>query len=477
MKRIGKAQGLIDEITSNANLELAIDTVLRTRQRKGSRYGRLILRHREEVKERLRNEIRSGEFFANTTYREYEVKDSGKMRRIQCVNTYKRIGCSAVMGVVEEYVRRRYIRTTCSSIRNRGMHDLLNYIRKDIALFGEEMQYAYKYDVRKFYESINQDFMMYALRRMFKDKILLTILERFVRMMPNGLSIGLRSSQAFGNMLLSMFLDHYLKDQCGIKHFYRYCDDGDHHDKSKKELWRQRELVHQRIESIGLAIKPNERIFPITEGLDFLGYVIYPDHTMLRKRIKQNAARHLHKVKSRRRRVQLLGSLYGYCKHGNCRNLFKTLSGMSMDEYKRLKDLHIKPKYVDGKKRFDCSELNLCDLVGEEFLILDFETDIVTSPQRKDYERAVERATERLQTYRSRGQEPPCSFIYPEDIPMPKGKHLMHIKRLSNDKEFKVYTGDRENYSILEQLREIGFPVLASVEAIKCKGFTRYRLC
>lgn len=476
MNRLGKNDNLIEEIVSDSNLDLAIETVLRTKKRRHSKGGKKILIHREEVKQRLRKEIREGTFHI-TGYEEYEVKDSGKIRKVQCINLYQRIGCSAIMCVVEKYIRRRYIRTTASSIEGRGMHYLLNIIRKDIALHPEEMKFSYKNDIRKFYEIIVQDFMMYALRRMFKDKILLTILERFVRMMPQGLSIGLRSSQGFGNMLLSMFLDHYMKDKYGLRHFYRYCDDTDMHERTKKECWRDRDLMHKCIEPTGLTIKPNERVAPISEGIDFLGYVIYPDHTRLRKRNKQNAARKLHKVKSRRRRIQILGSLYGQCKHGNCRNLFKTLTGMTMEQYKKLKDLRIKPKYVDGKKRFDCPEINLCDLQGEEFLVLDFETGIVTAPQRKDYDRIVERAERRLQEYEKDGLKPPPSFTYPEDIPLPEGKHLIHLRKLSNDREYKAYTGDKENYSILAQMREQGLPIIASVEAVKCKGFTRYRLC
>lgn len=476
MNRLGKNDGLIEQIVSDANLDLAIETVLRTKKRRKSKGGKRILTHREEVKQRLRKEISEGTFRI-TGYEEFQVKDGGKVRKVQCINLYQRIGVSAIMEIIERYVKRRYIKTTASSIEGRGMHYLLNIIRRDMLLHPDQMRFFYKNDIRKCYESIQQDFMMYALRRMFKDRILLTILERFVRMMPEGLSIGLRSSQSFCNMLLSMFLDHYLKDKYGLKHFYRYCDDSTTYESTKQECWRDRDLSHELVAVTGLEIKASERVAPVTEGVDFLGYVIYPDHTMLRKRIKQTAARKLHKVKSRKRRVQLLGSLYGQCKHANCRNLFKTLTGMSMEQYKRLKDLRIKPQYQDGKKRFNCPEINLCDLQGEEFLVLDYETGITTGPQRRDYDRAVERAERRLQEYESDGLKPPPSFTYPEDIPHPEGKHLIHLRKLNTGKEFKAYTGDKENYSILAQMKEQGFPIIASVEAIKCKGFTRYRLC
>lgn len=380
------------------------------------------------------------------------------------------------MNVVEKYIANRYIRTTNASIKRRGVHDLLLRIRNDIQLHPEKMHYVYKFDIKKFYESVQQDFMMFALRRVFKDRILLTMLERFVRMTPSGISIGLRSSQCFGNLLLSMFLDHYIKDRLGEKFYYRYCDDGSCHNESKRKLWKTRAAVHRCVEGMGLTVKANERVFPLTERLDYLGYWIYPTYTLLRKRNKQRAARRLHKVKSRKRRAQIIASLYGQCKHANCRNLFKRLTGMSMAEYKRLKDQKIKPQYADGKKRFDCDEINIGDLEGEEFLVIDYETGVVTSPQRKDYERKVEAATRRLQNYESDGMKPPRSFVYPEDIEKPKGKYVVHIRR-KNGRECKFFTGDQENYSLLDQMRELGLPMLASVESVKGKGFTRYRLC
>lgn len=375
------------------------------------------------------------------------------------------------MNIVEKHVANRYIRTTNASIKRRGVHDLLLRIRKDIQLHPEQMRYVYKFDVKKFYESIEQDFMMFALRRIFKDRILLIMLERFVRMTPSGISIGLRSSQCFGNILLSLFLDHYVKDRLGEKFYYRYCDDGVCHNDSKFKLWQTRDAIHRCVKRMGLTVKANERVFPLTERVDYLGYL-----TLLRKRNKQRAARRLHKVKSKKRRMQIIASLYGQCKHANCRNLFKKLTGMSMEEYKRLKDQNIKPKYADGKKRFECAEINIGDLNGEEFLVLDFETGVITSPQRKDYERKVETATRRLQNYTTDGVTPPPSFTYPEDIEKPKGKYVVHIRR-ENGRECKFFTGDQENYSILDQMKERGLPMYASVEAVKGKGFTRYRLC
>lgn len=118
-------------------------------------------------------------------------------------------------------------------------------------------------------------------------------------------------------------LDHYLKDKYGVRYYYRYCDDGLVLGKTKAELWKIRDIIHGQMEKIDLEIKPNERVFPVEEGIDFLGYVIRPDYVRLRKRIKQKFARKMHEVKSRKRRRELIASFYGMTKHADCNKLFK----------------------------------------------------------------------------------------------------------------------------------------------------------
>ena len=148
MKRLGKTSNIIEEICDYANISQSIDVVLRGKKRKRHRTGRYILQHRDEVIAKLQNEIRTGTFTL-TGYREYEVNDGPKVRRVQSVNIYERIGCNAIMNVVERHIFKRYIRTTGASIKNRGMHDLKAYIEKDIELDPEGTKYCYKFDIRK----------------------------------------------------------------------------------------------------------------------------------------------------------------------------------------------------------------------------------------------------------------------------------------------------------------------------------------
>lgn len=321
MKRI-KDSEIIPLIVAPSNIRESIAAVLRGTARKQSKQGREILAHIDGIEAWLAAEISAG-VFRLTSYGEEIITEGGKKRRIQFLYSYyEKMGIHAIMNIVEELTFKKLIRTTGASLKNRGTHDLLKLIRRDLELYPDEIQYVYEDDITKFYESILQDIMMDTLRRLFKGPIILTLLERFVRFLVRGLSIGLRSSQHFGNLLLSVWLDHHVKDKHRFKFYYRYCDDKRAFGCDKPTLWKLSGIVHEQVEGIGLKVKANERIYPVSQGIDFVGYDIYKDYTRIRKRNKKKAARRLHKIKSKRRRAEILASFYSLCKHADAKHLF-----------------------------------------------------------------------------------------------------------------------------------------------------------
>ena len=366
---------IIREIVEYSNMEESFRQVLRGNKRKRCSQGKYLIAHKEDVIHQLTKQIADGSFRVRD-YHEKEIMEAGKLRRIQVISMKDRIAVHAIMAVVDRHLKKRFIRTTSASIEGRGMHDLMKYICQDLKDDPEGTRYCYKFDIAKFYESVRQDTVICSIRRVFKDKTLINLLEGFVRMMPHGISIGLRSSQGLGNLLLSQHLDHFIKDTRRVRHFYRYCDDGVILAQDKEQLWEIRDDIHAHMQHIGLSVKTNERIFPVTEGIDFLGYVIYPDHVRLRKSIKQNFARKMHEMKSRKRRRELIASFYGMAKHADCNNLFNKLTGKTM---KSFKDLNVAYRPDDGKKRFQGSVVSVRELVNLPIIVKDFETGIKTS--------------------------------------------------------------------------------------------------
>jgi hypothetical protein len=451
MKRIGDE--IIDEIIQDSNIRNSIHVVLRGTRRKRTRIGRCILKYEDKFIRSIAIKIKNGTFRVER-YQEMLVTDGPKVRRVQAIPMLDRIACHAIMAVVEAHVFKKYIRTTGASIKNRGAHDLMAIILRDLKNDAEGMRYFYSSDYKKFYESVSQDFMMFSLRRMFKGKVLLSIFESFVRMMPTGISIGLRSSQAFGNLMLSLHLDHYVKDRQRWKRYYRYCDDVHAAAKTKEEIWEFRRMMHEKSDYMQLTIKPNERIFPITEGLDALGYVVYPDIVRLRKRNKQNFARKIKKLKSKRRRNELTAAFYGICKHGDCCNLFYQLTGIKMKDFR---DLKIKPKYQDCKKRFNGQRVSIQDLNGVTIEILDFEKGIIPNWQADEYKQKVDKAkAKQKQLLEKYNGNIPDDVEYedPDSIKKPEGRYVVFFNGESGKQKF--FTGDKDIWSILDQVAEQG---------------------
>lgn len=454
MKRY-KDSDIIPLIVAPANLRESMNAVLAGSHPKTTKQGREILAHMDRIEAWLAAEISSGTFRL-TAYGEEEIKEGGKTRRIQFLYSYfEKMGVHAVMNIVEQLTAKRLIRTTSASLKNRGVHDLLNIIRRDIEADPEGTKFVYEDDITKFYESILQDGMMDVLRRLFKGPVILTILERFVRFLARGLSIGLRSSQHFGNLLLSVVLDHFLKSENRVKYYYRYCDDKRVMASDKYRLWEVRGLIHQRVEAAGLKVKPNERIYPITEGVDFLGYKIYPDYTRVRKRNKKKAARRLKKLKSKRRRHEIIASFYSLCKHADAKHLFYKITGIRMADYQNLKSLaelgisSTPGVRRNGQKNFPCRELSLNQLVGSTLCILDFQTDISTRWTRK----ALKEAQEQGETEATEKKK----YLVCARVVVPNRAQLAASNiSLKKGDVIKFFTGHPDMCDICDALKEKG---------------------
>lgn len=449
-KRFGYLTPLVVE---RKNLDRAFDEVVDQLPERKKRLpdGQVVIlpgrrtyyrKKREKYVAELRKEISEGTFRV-WKYNEMEVHDGPKDRIVQSPCVKDRIGCNAIMRVVENMVYPSVIKTSAASIPGRGMHRLFKKMRSDIEKDRAGTRYFYKCDIRKFFESIDQKLMWQCVKHYVKDPILLPILHNFVTMMPKGLSIGLRSSQCYGNIILSA-IDHFFKDELGIKYYYRYCDDIVILASSKRKLWLLRDMLHRKVGEINLAIKPNESVKPISEGIDFLGFVYDGRKARLRKRTKQKAARKLHKVKSRKRRQEITGSLKGMAKWCDAKHLYKQLTGKRMTD---CGDIKADVVYEDGKKRFKGNEIGAKELAGKPFVVVDFERDVVPRREHERYEREC----------RNAGGDT-------TNIEPPKKKYLVSI--LYDGRPRKVWTGLPENKSKLDKAEKEGLlPFFSSIDA------------
>lgn len=103
----------------------------------------------------------------------------------------------------------------------------------------------------------------------------------------DGIPIGNYLSQFFANLFLSYF-DHWLKEECKVKYYFRYADDIVILSDSKEFLRHLFFAIRFYLEEfLHLEIKPNYQIFPVdSRGIDFVGYKFFHTHILLRKSIK-----------------------------------------------------------------------------------------------------------------------------------------------------------------------------------------------
>lgn len=134
-----------------------------------------------------------------------------------------------------------------------------------------------------------------------------------------GLPIGNLTSQLFANVYLDAF-DHFVKEDLRERFYIRYTDDAvllSQHREHLVELlpWIEAWLYQHR----RLDLHPKKvKIRKLRQGIDFLGYVVLPCHTVLRTKTKRRMIRRINEVNA--------SSYLGLLEHCDARGLRNALS-------------------------------------------------------------------------------------------------------------------------------------------------------
>lgn len=203
-----------------------------------------------------------------------------------------RIAHHAIMNVLKPVWINTLIHQTYSSIEGRGIHMLKQELCKVLKDHPNETKYCLKMDIHKFYPSLNHEVLKAAIRKTIKDKQTLALLDEIIDSTDNltpgvGVPIGNYLSQYFANIYLSEF-DHTLKEKWKCKYYFRYADDMVILSDSKEWLHNILDKIKEYLKELKLELKSNYQIFPVeARGIDFVGYVIRHDYSLLRKSIKK----------------------------------------------------------------------------------------------------------------------------------------------------------------------------------------------
>lgn len=264
-------------------------------------------------------------------YRTFAVSDP-KQRMICAADFRDRVVHHAVCEVLEPIFERSLIGDSYACRKGKGSHAAIHRAQE----FMQRFPYYLKLDVRKFFDSVDHGVLKRQLRCKIKDRDFLWLLDVFIdHAVPwaapgKGIPIGNLTSQHFANFYLHP-LDHLIKDDLGVKGYIRYMDDMVLFGDTKPELWQAfSRIAAFLLEVLLLYVKAGSvTTAPVSEGLSFLGFRIYPGVIRLQR---SGWRRFRRKVIGQEERFQAgmifeekllrsVTSLLGHVRHANSRNL------------------------------------------------------------------------------------------------------------------------------------------------------------
>ncbi len=84
-------------------------------------------------------------------------------------------------------------------------------------------------------------------------------------------------------------LDQFVKHALHCRHYLRYCDDFVLLSADREQLVDWRDSIEGYLDqALELALNPRQRLRPLSDGVDFLGYIVRRDYRLVRRRVVNN---------------------------------------------------------------------------------------------------------------------------------------------------------------------------------------------
>jgi len=264
-------------------------------------------------------------------YQAFMISDP-KPRLIHKASVRDRLLHHAIYRVLYPYYDRKFIFDSFSRRLNKGTHCSLNRFGeygRIVSHNNTRTVWVLKCDIRKFFASIDHDILLKILARRIKDQDIIWLLEKIIRSFQTegktgvGLPLGNLTSQLLVNVYMNEF-DNYLKRQLRVKYYLRYADDFIilHQDRFylEKILHDIKDFLYKELK---LLLNQN-KVFvkTLASGVDFLGWVHFPTHRVLRTTTKRRMFRN---IKTNSGNNETIQSYLGLLKHGNTYKLTNTV--------------------------------------------------------------------------------------------------------------------------------------------------------
>ena len=244
-------------------------------------------------------------------YTSFRIHDP-KPRLVSAAPFRDRVVHHALCNIIEPLFERTYIHDSYANRRGKGTHAALARAQKFMCRY----PYVLQCDIRQFFPSIDHEILESILARKIIDPQTLWLIHQIIQsgegvlqdeykmvwfpadnlfscLRPRGLPIGNLTSQFWANVYLNE-LDQFVKRHLRCTAYLRYVDDFLLFADSKPALWHYKgEIVHF-LGKLRLTLHDrSSTVFPVKNGVGFLGFRLYPDYRRLKRKNGINFCRRL----------------------------------------------------------------------------------------------------------------------------------------------------------------------------------------
>lgn len=250
-----------------------------------------------------------------------------KPRSIHKASVRDRLVHHAIHRILYPFFDRTFVVDSFACRIDKGMHCAINRLRAmayEVSQNHTRTCWVLKCDIKKFFAHVDHGILMEILGEYIADQnilwLLREVIESFHVVPGRGLPLGNLTSQLFANVYMNVF-DQFVKHRLKARYYMRYADDFVLLSHDRDWLLTQLPVLREFLEKrLRLYLHPNKvSIQTYAAGIDFLGWVHFPDHRVLRTATKRRMMRRVSEQPS----DATIQSYLGLLKHGNTFGLKK----------------------------------------------------------------------------------------------------------------------------------------------------------
>lgn len=274
--------------------------------------------------------------YSHSLYQAFKISDP-KPRDIHKASVRDRLLHHALHRKLSPFFAKTFISDSYSCQIGKGTHRALRRFgafSRIVSKNNTRTAWVLKCDIKKFFANIDHITLMSIIGTYIHERNIVDLLTTIVGSFDSGvkgvgLPLGNLTSQLLVNIYMNEF-DQFVKHKLKAKWYIRYADDFVvlSHDCAylKKILLQMQDFLNNRLK---LSMHPQKiSIKTVSAGVDFLGWIHFLDHCVLRTATKKRMFR---RIGEKQGTTETVHSYLGLLRNGNSWKLQKAINSEVLD--------------------------------------------------------------------------------------------------------------------------------------------------